>query len=160
MANNINIVALVAGVLTMVLLAVSVFVPWWLFSVGAPAIAQINFSPLNFNVGLLGTTITLPIIFAFNMAALLTLLAGGIVMLIYSVKANKSYSKKLLSFRLQKTTLRRHILRRRTDCTVCFGEFFCALQLAASRFRRNPAFKPDSWRFRRRKRQRCSGWII
>jgi hypothetical protein len=40
----------------------------------------------------------IPLIFALNIACLLTLTAGGIIMLIYSVLPTKSYAKQLLSF--------------------------------------------------------------
>jgi hypothetical protein len=40
----------------------------------------------------------LPLVWALNIAALLSLAAGGIVMLIYSVMPTKSYSKSLLGF--------------------------------------------------------------
>jgi hypothetical protein len=96
---KINIIALIAGIASLVLIAVSVFVPWWQFTVGNPTpLAQVNFSPLNFNMDLLGTSITTPLIFALNIACFLTLLSGSIVMIIYSVKPHKSYSKKLLGF--------------------------------------------------------------
>jgi hypothetical protein len=96
---KINIVALITGITTLILIAVSVYAPWWQFTVGNPnPLAQINFSPLNFNLNLLGNTITTPLIWALNMACLLTLLSGSIVMIIYSVKPDKSYSKKLLGF--------------------------------------------------------------
>jgi hypothetical protein len=96
---KINLIALIAGIATLVLIAVSVYVPWWQFTVGKPTpLAQINFSPLNFNLNLLGSSITTPLIWALNIACLLTLLSGSIVMIIYSLKPNKSYSKKLLGF--------------------------------------------------------------
>jgi hypothetical protein len=100
--NKVNIIALVAGISTLLLIAVSVFVPWWQFTVGRPAIAQLNFSPVNFNVALLGNSITVPLILALNIACLLTLLSGGIVMLIYSLTATKPYSKRLLGFAYKK----------------------------------------------------------
>lgn len=96
---KINLIALIAGIASIVLIAVSVFVPWWQFTIGNPKpLAQVNFSPLNFNMDLLGTSITTPLIFALNLACFLTLLSGSIVMIIYSIKPNKSYSKKLLGF--------------------------------------------------------------
>jgi hypothetical protein len=102
MENKINVVALVAGVSTLVLIVASFFVPWWQMIVGNPAIAAVNVSPVNLNLDLLGNPITFPIVFALNIASALTLAAGGIVMLIYSVKPNKPYSNKLLSFGYKK----------------------------------------------------------
>ncbi len=96
--NKINIIALIAGISTLLLIAISVFVPWWQFTVGKPTIAQVNFSPVNFNLAFLGSQVTVPLIWATNLACFLTLLSGGIIMLIYSLKPNKSYSKKLLGF--------------------------------------------------------------
>jgi hypothetical protein len=100
--KQINYIALVAGVLTLVLIAVSVFVPWWVFTVGSPAIATANFSPVNFNFSLFNTLLTVPLIWALNIASLLTLLAGGIALLIYSALPTKSYAKPLLGFGYKK----------------------------------------------------------
>jgi hypothetical protein len=100
--NKINVVALVAGVLTLVLIAVSIFVPWWRMTVGKPAIASVNVSPVSLNLDLLGNAIGIPIIYALNIATALTLAAGGIIMLIYAVKPNKPYSSKLLGFSYKK----------------------------------------------------------
>ena len=102
MNNNVNYIALAGGIATLVLIVVSVFIPWWQFTVGNPALAQVNVSPMNLNFSLLGTAITIPIILAINIAALLTMLSGGIAMLIYAVKPNKSYSKKILGFGYKK----------------------------------------------------------
>jgi hypothetical protein len=41
MPRQINYVALVAGILTLVLIAISAFIPWWQFNIGNPVIAQI-----------------------------------------------------------------------------------------------------------------------
>ena len=98
MLNKINVIALTAGISTLLLIAISVFVPWWQFTVGKPTIAQINFSPVNFNLSLLGTSMTIPLIWATNLACFLTLASGGIIMLIYSLKPNKTYSNRLLGF--------------------------------------------------------------
>jgi hypothetical protein len=102
MARQINYVALAAGVLTLVLVAVSAFVPWWQFSVGNPSFATVNFSPVNFNFALFNTFMTVPLIWALNVASLLILLAGGISLLIYSVLPTKSYAKPLLGFGYKK----------------------------------------------------------
>jgi hypothetical protein len=102
MQSKINIIALIAGVSTFLLIAVSLFVPWWQFIVGSPAIAAVNVSPVNLNLDLLGNTLTVPIVYALNIASALTLASGGIIMLIYSVKPDKSYSKKLLGFGYKK----------------------------------------------------------
>ena len=102
MENKINTVALIAGISTLLLIAISFFTPWWRFTVGNPAIAQVNFSPVNFNLALFGSPITIPLIFAMNLACILTLASGGIVLLIYSLKPNKTYSQRLLGFGYKK----------------------------------------------------------
>jgi hypothetical protein len=103
MNYKINWIGVAGGAATLLLIAVSLFVPWWKFTVGtaatgSPAFAEANFSPVNLNFSILGNALSIPIIWALNMAALLTLLSGGLIMLIYSVKPEKSYSKKLLGF--------------------------------------------------------------
>jgi hypothetical protein len=102
MQRQINHIALVAGILTLVLIAISVFVPWWQLSVGEPAMATVNVSPVNFNFALFGNILTIPLIYALNIASLLTLAAGGIIMLAYSLYPTKSYSKQLLGFGYKK----------------------------------------------------------
>jgi hypothetical protein len=102
MPNRINYFALVAGVLSLLLVAVSWFVPWWQLTVGNPAIAAVNFSPVNFNFSLFNTLLTIPIIWALNIASLLTLLAGGIALVVYAVMPPKSYSKQILGFGYKK----------------------------------------------------------
>ncbi len=97
-----NYIALTAGILTILLIAASFFVPWWQLSIGNPAIAQANFSPVNYNFTLFNTMLTVPLIWAINLATLLTLLAGGIALLIYSIFPNKSFSKPLLGFGYKK----------------------------------------------------------
>jgi hypothetical protein len=98
MIRVINIVGLTAAITTLLLIVASVFVPWWQLIVGTPAIAVVNFSPLNLNFSLFGNIITAPLIWALNMSCLLTLLAGGIIMMIYSLSPAKPYSLKLLGF--------------------------------------------------------------
>jgi hypothetical protein len=100
--RKINIIALIASVLSLILVAVSVFVPWWQISIGDPAILQANFSPVNLNFAFFSQAVTMPLIWALNLASLLTLLAGSLVMLVYSVLPNKSYSKQLLGFGYKK----------------------------------------------------------
>jgi hypothetical protein len=100
MANKMNIVGLVAGILILVLIPISYFVPWWQFSIGS--VAQINLSPVNFSMSLFGQTLNQPLMWAMNLGGILTLLFAGIIMILYSVIPNKSYSKKLLGFSYNK----------------------------------------------------------
>ena len=102
MQNKINFIALAAGILSLVLIAVSMFVPWWQFTVSSPGNVQVNFSPVNFNFSHSGTSISIPLILALNIACLLTLLAGALVLIIYAVKPAKPYSKHLLGFGYKK----------------------------------------------------------
>jgi hypothetical protein len=102
MAGKINIVALLAGILTFILIAVSLFVPWWQFTVGDPAIASVGLSPVTYNLALFGTVLTMPLVYALTLGSMLTLVAGGIVMIVYAVYPNKSYSKQLLGFGYKK----------------------------------------------------------
>jgi len=102
LARQINYVALIAGALSLILVAVSWFVPWWQFSVGNPAIATVNFSPVNFNFALFDTMLTIPLIVALNIAVLLILLAGGVAMLVYSAIPTSKYAKQVLGFGYKK----------------------------------------------------------
>jgi hypothetical protein len=102
MPKQINYIALIAGILTLLLIIISVFVSWWQFNVGQPAIASVNFSPVNMNFSFFNDVVTVPLIWALNIACLLTLAAGGIAMLIYSVFPTKSYAKNLLGFGYKK----------------------------------------------------------
>jgi hypothetical protein len=79
----------------------SLFYPWWLVTAGENLV-RANVSPFNTNFSFLGTTFTIPLIFALNIASLLTLVASGIVMLIYSVIPTRTYSKHLLGFAYKK----------------------------------------------------------
>jgi hypothetical protein len=96
--RKINALALAAGVNTLVLIAVSYFVPWWQLTIGNPTLATVNFSPLNMNFALFNNVITIPLIYALNISCLLTLLAGGLILIIYSVVPTKPYASKLLGY--------------------------------------------------------------
>ena len=95
--SKINWFGLAGGIATILLIAVSVFVPWWQLKVGDSVVAA-NVSPIYTNFNLVGNSFTVPLLFAVNLSCILLSLAGGIVMLIYSVKPAKSYSTRLLSF--------------------------------------------------------------
>jgi hypothetical protein len=97
----INWLGLAGAVTTIVLIVVSLFYPWWQFRVGEDLIAA-NISPLNMNFSVLGSTFTMPLLWALNLASILTLLVSSITMIIYSVFPAKSYSKQLLDFSYKK----------------------------------------------------------
>lgn len=92
---------LAGAVVTIVLIVVSLFYPWWQFRVGEDLIAA-NISPLNINFSVLGSTFAMPLLWALNLASVLTLLVSSITMIIYSVLPAKSYSKQLLDFSYKK----------------------------------------------------------
>jgi|WetSurMetagenome_2_1015567.scaffolds.fasta_scaffold10871_5 hypothetical protein len=96
--RKINALALAAGVTTLVLIAASYFIPWWQLTVGNPVLATVNFSPLNLNFALFNNIITIPLIWALNISCLLTLLAGGLILIIYSVVPTKPYASRLLGY--------------------------------------------------------------
>ena len=101
MQLRINWVGLAGGVTTIVVVAVSLFYPWWQLRVGDDLVTA-NVSPLNTNFSVLGTSFTMPLVWAMNMASMLTFLVSGITMIIYSLLPAKSYSKTLLGFAYKK----------------------------------------------------------
>ena len=96
-----NWFALAAGVTTLLLIAVSLVYPWWQLRVGDDLL-MVDASPINMNLGFMDTSFTIPFIWALNMISILSLLASGITMLIYSVIPRKPYSKHLLDFGYKK----------------------------------------------------------
>jgi hypothetical protein len=102
MMQKINFIGLAAGISSLLLVVISFIVPWWQFSAGSPANVQVNFSPVNFNVSHAGTSLAIPLVLALNVACLLTLLAGGIILTIYALKPTEPYSKQLLGFGYKK----------------------------------------------------------
>jgi hypothetical protein len=98
---KINWIGLAGGITTLVMLAVSLFIPWWRLTVGE-GFLKANASPVNTNFGFLGTSFTIPLIFALNVVCLLSLLTCGIIMLLYSIIPTKPYSKQLLGFAYKK----------------------------------------------------------
>jgi hypothetical protein len=102
MTSKINWIGMAGGAATLILILISLFVPWWRFTLGNPMLAQASFSPVNLNFSILGSPITIPLIWALNIVSLLSLLSGGIIMVIYSVMPAKPYSKRLLGFAYNK----------------------------------------------------------
>jgi hypothetical protein len=99
--SKINWFGLAGGITTIMVVLVSLLVPWWQLTVGDDLL-KANASPVNTNFSFLDTTFTIPLIWAFNIVSLLTLISSGVAMLIYSVLPTKSYSKQLLSFGYKK----------------------------------------------------------
>ncbi len=98
---KINWLGLAAGIVTLAMLAISFYVPWWQLTIGQSLI-KINASPVNTNFGLFGTQFTIPLIWALNLVTILTFTASGVVMLIYSLFPTKPYAKHLLGFSWKK----------------------------------------------------------
>ena len=101
MVRKVNWLGLAAGMLTLVVLLVSLYVPWWQLTIGQGLI-RVNASPVYTKFGLLGTPFTIPIIWALNLITILTFAVSGIVMLIYSLVPTKPYAKHLLGFSWKK----------------------------------------------------------
>ena len=102
MGRSINWFGLSAGIITLIVLVISFYVPWWQLTIGQNLI-KINASPVNTNFGLFGgAQFTIPLIWALNLISILTFTACGLVMLIYSLNPTKSYSKHLLGFSYKK----------------------------------------------------------
>lgn len=99
--KQINWFALVGGILLLVLLGVSIYFPWWQLIVGENLLS-VNASPVNTVFSLLGNQFSSPVIWIMNLTGILTFLTSAIILLIYSVIPNKSYSKDLLSFAYRK----------------------------------------------------------
>jgi hypothetical protein len=96
-----NWFALAGGVTTLLLIVVSLVYPWWQLRVGDDLLT-LDASPINMNLGLMDASFTIPFIWALNMISILSLLASGITMLVYSVIPRKPYSKHLLNFGYKK----------------------------------------------------------
>jgi hypothetical protein len=101
MQLRINWVGLAGGATTIVVIVVSLFYPWWQLRVGEGLVTA-NASPLNTSFDVLGTSFTMPLLWAMNMTSVLSLLVSGITMIIYSLIPAKSYSKTLLDFAYKK----------------------------------------------------------
>ncbi len=99
--ERVNWFALAGGALTLFVVAVSLFVPWWQLTVGED-LMRINVSPVNTNFGLFGSQFTIPLIWALNIISVLTLTSSGVLLLLYSVTPAKSYAHHLLGFAYKK----------------------------------------------------------
>ena len=98
---RINWFGLIAGILTLLVIVISVFIPWWVLTVGDD-LFKINASPIYTNFGLLGDSFTIPLLLALNISAILLFTAAGILMLIYSFVPTKPYAIHLLNFSYRK----------------------------------------------------------
>ncbi len=102
-ARKINWFGLVGGLASLALIGISLYYPWWRFTLGDPALIQANVSPLNTNFDLLNNNaMTVPLLWALNMVSILSLGACGVIMVVYSLFPAKSYSMQLLKFSYRK----------------------------------------------------------
>lgn len=101
MNRKINWFGFAAGVVILVVLVISFYLPWWQLTVGENVV-KVNVSPVNTNFGVFGAQFTVPLIWALNIISILTLTLSGGAMLIYSIFPTKSYSKELLGFSYKK----------------------------------------------------------
>ncbi len=99
--RRINWFGLAAGIIILILLIVSFYVPWWTLTLGQNLI-KVNASPVYTNFAVFGSQFTIPLIWASNIVGILTLAASGIVLLVYSLMPAKPYSKQLLGFSYKK----------------------------------------------------------
>ena len=104
MRKAINWFGIAGAASIFLLIVVSLYTPWWNVVVGSvdKPLAQFNASPLSMNVTFLGQAFTFPLILAINLSVIVSLLAGGIAILIYSINPTKPYAKRLLSFSYRK----------------------------------------------------------
>jgi len=98
---KINWFGLAGGITTIIVVAVTMLVPWWQLMVG-DELLTVNASPVHTNFGFLETGFTIPLIWAFNIVSLLTLVTSGVAMLVYSILPAKTFSKHLLGFGYKK----------------------------------------------------------
>ncbi len=68
-----------------------------MLSVGE-GLVKANVSPIYTDFNFVGNAFTVPLLYALNIASILTMAAGGIAMLVYSIKPEETYSKRLLGF--------------------------------------------------------------
>lgn len=101
MRQDINWFGLAGGAAIICLIFVSFFVPWWQLVVG-DGLVTANVSPLYTNFNFVGYWFTIPLLWALNFGSVLSMAAGGVAMLIYSIYPRKSYSKNLLDFGYKK----------------------------------------------------------
>jgi hypothetical protein len=94
---KLNWLAFAGSVSTLCLIAVSIFVPWWVLSVG-DGLVKANVSPIYTDFNFVGDVFTIPLLWAINIASILTLAAGGVALLVYSIKPEATYGKRLLGF--------------------------------------------------------------
>jgi len=99
--RDFNWFGLAGGAAIICLIFVSFFVPWWQLVVG-DGLVTANVSPLYTDFNFVGYWFTIPLLWALNLGSVLSMAAGGVAMLIYSIYPGKSFSKNLLGFGYKK----------------------------------------------------------
>jgi len=89
---------------TIVLLSVLYEAPWWRVAIG-DGVGEAEISPLNYKANLAGASIEVPIIWFLNIGSKLTMTSCAVVMFLYSVTTQKSFSRQLLGFAYKKPLL-------------------------------------------------------
>lgn len=91
---SVNWLGLIAGVLMLVLPLLG---PWWRASVGAGAV-DIAFSPFDYRVSLLGKQISWMLVDYFLLAAKLSVVVGGVLLITGSLRPKRWWSRQLVRF--------------------------------------------------------------
>jgi len=109
MKAKINWFGLVGGIITLLVVLASLYIPWWQITVRAVGetiegeLVKAGFSSLNTNISILGENLTVPpLLWAANLTALLLLATSGAIMILYSLMPAKPYSKHLLGYAYKK----------------------------------------------------------
>ncbi|MBS3815685.1 MAG: hypothetical protein KGY45_03885 [Hadesarchaea archaeon] len=89
-----NWFGIIAGVLMLILPFLG---PWWRASVGTKAL-EIGISPFYYHVSILGQELSSTLVSYFILAAQLTLIIGGVLMILGSLAPEKWWSKKIVRF--------------------------------------------------------------
>ncbi|MEM2815854.1 MAG: hypothetical protein QXY34_01570 [Candidatus Bathyarchaeia archaeon] len=77
----INWLGVAGGAAAIILIAVSLYTPWWQLIMGEDFF-NVNVSPFNLNFNFLGIAFAIPLILALNLSSILMLLIGGVIMII------------------------------------------------------------------------------
>jgi hypothetical protein len=99
--RRVNWFGLAAGIITLIVVFVSMYFPWWQLTIGEDLV-KVNASPLFTEFGLFGTQFTIPILWALNLSFTLIFVFSGVLMLVYSFIPTKPYARELLGFSYKK----------------------------------------------------------
>jgi len=97
----VNWFGIAGGTMVLLVVAISLFTPWWQLIAGENLV-RANVSPIYTNFDFMGLAFTIPLLLALNISTMILMIAGGIAVLIYSLRPSASYSEQLLSFGYKK----------------------------------------------------------